>query len=262
MKIIFYFFMFFSLLFAKIEVYLNSKPADEVFYKYTLKVYKNKHLIYTFSQADGGRIEKLTSVDLDKDGYKEDIFQVFTGGAHCCFDYIIISHNPDFTKPLIFHAYNTEMFEIKDINNDKIPDIITYDDYSYSFGLCFACSPYVKIALDYKNNKLFLKSNIIKTFKAPKSEKISVVFNKKEGTIEFSDGANKTLSAVLHYIYAAEPKRAKEIINRYVGFQNPATKKLFILELYDNLSSSPFWNDIKKANGWREKYQFIDYFYK
>jgi len=256
--------------FAQIKTVLTEKPSsDGVEFKYELNVYNDGKKIYSYSQ-EGGSIEKIASEDLDGDGYKEDVFLSYSGGAHCCFEVIVVSQNPDIKKPLFFDLRNTEVFELEDKDGDKIPEIVTFDDYGYMMGLCFACSPYVKIVMNYKNGKFYLRSDLIKKINAPQAGDVKVVFDEKNGYFYFSsdENASKTLSAVLHYIYAGEHMNALDIIKKHVTFDTPATKKLFLISLVENLGSSVFWNDIKRANGWEtpyglfDDYQIVDLFYK
>jgi len=196
--------------------------------------------------------------DLNADGYKDIIFQGFSGGAHCCFDLIIVSIKPNISKVYYIPTSNTEFITIKDINNDNKPEIITWDDqYSYAFGLCFACSIGVKVILKYDGSKLRLDPNLTAKYTKKFTYKfqVSKVVLDKYGDISFINQtqASKVLDRILYNVYSGQTSKALFLIKKYFSFDNTAVRKLFLLELIDMMSESPFWDDIRLANHWYEE---------
>jgi hypothetical protein len=43
------------------------------------------------------------------------------------------------------------------------------------------------------------------------------------------------------------------LIRDYLPFEHPAVCKLMLMEFVDMMSRSPFWDTIRRINGWREK---------
>jgi hypothetical protein len=73
------------------------------------------------------------------------------------------------------------------------------------------------------------------------------------GIIEFdSDVTPRVLSTVLHKIYVGEATKAAALVKRYFHFEHPAIRKLFLKELVERISESPFWDDLRHINGWKE----------
>jgi hypothetical protein len=232
------------------ECSLSTDPVREC----NIYISQKGKILYKQNNYD---IKPIFYGDMNSDGYKEVVFQGFSGFRHCCFDLIIVSLKPDISKVYHLPTNNTEFIAIKDINNDKKAEIITWDDqYSYGFGLCFACSIGVKVILVYDGSKLKLDPILTAKYTKHNSDnfQVSKVILNEYGNVSIdSTNAPKVLDSILYNLYSGNTSNAILLIKKYFSFENTAVRKLFLLALIDMMSKSPFWKDIKLVNGWYEE---------
>ncbi|KPK22014.1 MAG: hypothetical protein AMJ76_01180, partial [Dehalococcoidia bacterium SM23_28_1] len=72
-----------------------------------------------------------------------------TGGAHCCFEYLVFSEAPEgIHLDDWFSIGNATITDIVDLDGDGVPELQTYDDrLAYFPNLCYACSPFLPLVL-------------------------------------------------------------------------------------------------------------------
>jgi hypothetical protein len=127
------------------------------------------------------------------------------------------------------------------------------DRYSYFGGVCFACSPEVKVVAHYEEGRLRLDVNRTKTLYDSKESNLttSLVGIDYRGNIKLeSIRASKTISMALHLFYMGETSKAIAVLSKYFTFEHLAVSKLFLLELVQSMQKSPFWDDLRLTNHW------------
>lgn len=87
--------------------------------------------------------------DLNADGLDDAIVMHFTGGAHCCFEYLIFSEAPDGIQlDDRFLLGNASIGAVKDLDGDGVPELETGDDrLAYFPSLSYADSPFLPLVL-------------------------------------------------------------------------------------------------------------------
>jgi hypothetical protein len=87
--------------------------------------------------------------DVNADGVDDVIVRHFTGGAHCCFEYLIFSEAPEGIHfDDWFSLGNSTITDVVDLDGDGVPELQTYDDrLAYFSDLCYACSPFLPLVL-------------------------------------------------------------------------------------------------------------------
>jgi len=140
-------------------------------------------------------------VDIDHDGQLEAVVEYRSGGAHCCYTYLIYSKARTHLK-LIGRFYLGDSSEpvFRDMDNDGVMEVIALDSrLAYFGGLCFACSPSLPLIMTYRN-----KSFIDCTAKFPKiiEQEIEKTLNERDSGIDFRGNALKYLA--LHIILGKE----------------------------------------------------------
>jgi hypothetical protein len=87
--------------------------------------------------------------DLNADGVQDAIVMHFTGGAHCCFEYLIFSEGPGgIQRDDYFSLGNAGIGAVEDLDGDGIPELDTYDDrLAYFPDLSYADSPFLPLVL-------------------------------------------------------------------------------------------------------------------
>ena len=216
-----------------------------------INIYQNGKKIENISWY---QMSKIYQGDLNGDGFDELVLQTFSGGVHCCFNMLIIQLKPSMSKSYSCNLANTEFVEFKDLDGDNKPEIITWDDsYSYFASLCFACSPSVRIVVNFNGEELALRPKLIEKhyrLKTKVVKRIDVNID-EQGTLKLnSEYAADIVGLILHNFYTAQPKEAVDVMRAYLNFAHPAVRKLFLLQLTDAMSQSPFHDQLRKLNNW------------
>lgn len=125
--------------------------------KWTLKDKYNNSAIIDFSNTDWGWgtfLSLYQCVDINHDGQLEAVVLYGSGGAHCCFNYFIYKKEKSQLK-LVKNIFlgNESRLVFKDINNDGIMEILTFNDsLAYFDKLCYACLPRLPLIICQNNN--------------------------------------------------------------------------------------------------------------
>jgi len=87
--------------------------------------------------------------DVNADGLDDAVVLHFTGGAHCCFEYLIFSEGPSAIQLIdSFSLGNAAIRAVKDLNGDGMVELDTGDDrLAYFPDLSFADSPFLPLVL-------------------------------------------------------------------------------------------------------------------
>jgi hypothetical protein len=96
-------------------------------------------------------------VDLDADGVDDAIVIHFTGGAHCCFEYLIFSEAPDGIQlDDSFSLGNAVIGAVEDLDGDGVPELETGDDrLAYFPDLSYAGSPFLPLVLCRSTQRVY-----------------------------------------------------------------------------------------------------------
>ena len=89
------------------------------------------------------------AADLEADGVQDVIVFHFTGGAHCCFEYLVFSEGPDGIQlDHHFSLGNGGIGAVEDLDGDGVPELDGSDDrLAYFPDLSYAASPSLPLVL-------------------------------------------------------------------------------------------------------------------
>ena len=94
-----------------------------------------------------------TGKDVNEDGQPDAVLEGWSGGAHCCYTYWVVSLGD--TPYVIRKIYNEDHIKFVDLNNDGKTELLTTEGvFDYYDELCYACSPFVQVVLRLKGNTL------------------------------------------------------------------------------------------------------------
>jgi len=87
--------------------------------------------------------------DLDADGVEDVIVFHFTGGAHCCSEYLVFSEGPSGIQlDDWFSLGNGGVVGVEDLDGDGVPELDAWDDrLAYFTDLSYAASPSLPLVL-------------------------------------------------------------------------------------------------------------------
>jgi hypothetical protein len=101
----------------------------------------------------GVEIDPVTGSDLDGDGYPEAVLQGYSGGAHCCWTYWIVSLGK--RPELRARIYNERGIQFVESKPEGVYILVTSDGrFDYFDNLSHSSSPFPKIYLQFVRGKL------------------------------------------------------------------------------------------------------------
>lgn len=88
-------------------------------------------------------------LDTNRDGVDDAVVLHYTGGAHCCFEYLFLGSTPEgITLYDQITLHDADISEIRDLDADGVPEILTRDmRLAYFADLPFAYSPVLPLVL-------------------------------------------------------------------------------------------------------------------
>jgi hypothetical protein len=90
--------------------------------------------------ASGRRDSALQVVDLDADGEPEVLVDAFTGGAHCCAQTVVWRRGADGTYSARVLEWGNGGYEVRQLDRDARPELVTQDDRFSSVFTAYAAS--------------------------------------------------------------------------------------------------------------------------
>jgi len=112
--------------------YIFQTKYDTSAYKTLLRIKKNKKLIFKETYDD--RISEIKGYDLNNDGKKEILIDMYTGGAHCCTSLFVGEIRNDNFNFIDTIFWGNSYYSVKDLNNDCKYEILGANDmFAYAF---------------------------------------------------------------------------------------------------------------------------------
>jgi hypothetical protein len=120
-------------------VQITSNPRDDLGHpcRLTVKTAAGRPIL-TAKEMGIGLMAGSAGVDFDGDGKPDLLFEAWTGGAHCCFRYWLITSG---TEPRIWEFFDYDPFVIENQGNNHAAKIRAWDGAFDYFESSFAASP-------------------------------------------------------------------------------------------------------------------------
>ncbi|MBI2472075.1 MAG: hypothetical protein HYV59_12675 [Planctomycetes bacterium] len=185
--------------------------------------------------------------DITGDGIPDHVVEGYSGGAHCCYSYLIFSLGKQFKKITHLQADDSP-FTFKDIDGDGIYEITGRDCTFAYWETCFAASPAPEIILQYKDNKYKLAGELMINSHPELTDEFNAKLETVKNDPEWLTGVPPSLwEYMLDLIYAGNSKLAYKFFGRaWQG--NKGERNNFIIKFKKQLSMSPYWHEIKRMN--------------
>ncbi|MCA9803606.1 MAG: hypothetical protein KC777_16655 [Cyanobacteria bacterium HKST-UBA02] len=230
-----------------------------------------------------GQSKLPAGTDVTGDGIPDLIIGVWTGGAHCCYNYTILSLGPKFKKLGTIHGLDSE-FTFIDLDGDGACEAVGADFNFRYWNECFAYSPAPVVILSLKGGKLHLAHELMtKNLSVAEFEKriakLKAIHQPKGIPADSILVSSGLWAAMLDLIYSGNGDRAWELFNQLwpsnaTGYwvtsstqneDSPENKifdpsliqsdskierKKFLSTFKAQLAKSEYWPAIRKMNGW------------
>lgn len=254
-----------------------------------LEIYKNNRLLFKDENKSfriGLMYDEMPEdalcnncQDITGDGKPNLVISTYSGGAHCCFGFLIFQLGDDFKLLDVINAGDSDLARFKDLDNDGVLEFIGNDWIFAYWNASFAGSPAPGIILKYINGKYRLAMDLMKKPMPNADEEERIIESvrediartigeikelKKDWGIGTPDvGADTGYFAwvrgdvvlpasvwghMLDLIYAGHPTEAQKFIDE-IWPKGQQGKKEFLSDFNGQLSLSPYYKDLRKYYG-------------
>lgn len=179
-------------------------------------------------------------VDINRDGHADLVLRGYSGGAHCCWTYSIIT--PAKRPALQKKIENQRHVEFEELNHDGAITLIAQDgSFDYFDGLCHACSVFPELYLKVEAEKIIdispqyrshyddeIKAARFKLIHEP-LEHFTAARNENQMSNAEENVKPLVLTIVLSYLYSGREDQAWKALNEmWPRFDRQRIKKLIL----------------------------------
>jgi hypothetical protein len=236
--------------------------------KACLRVFHEGKQIYSSVEEGGtasftlGKIGDVTSpggvvpgTDVTGRGHPDVIVSYYSGGAHCCEDFLVFELEPNFSLMARIAAGNADGSVFRRDPHDRRYRFETADNTFAYWHMYFAGSPLIGILLeavdDGKGGVRFRLATEKMHKPAPTEDQwrridlrlAKEAFQKGEAFENYYAGAG-LWGTMLDRIYAGQDAWAWKTLDAAWPEKKPG-KEVFLKEFCQTLQSSPYWSDLK-----------------
>src|SRR5258708_3566762 len=191
-----------------------------------------------FAENDWGFSIEVAGSDVNGDGIPDVVLEAYSGGAHCCWTYYVISLG---SKPgLIAKFENNRDAAFFWDDGDRRIEILTRDgNFDYFDGLCHGCTPFPLVYLRLDGTTLVdispscvddydeIISQNQKALTAPDFQHLRALKENPSDDEESRETIYKALTIVFAYLYSGREVQARQALqNMWPAFDQERMWKL------------------------------------
>ncbi len=201
----------------------------------------------------------LTVIDVTGDTYPEAVVESFSGGAHCCFDYLILDMR-DGVRPLARIDAGNGDAKFEDTDGDGVTELLTVDNTFAYWEECFAGSPLMHVVLTWKEGAFHLDDAVMRRNGPAIAEVqealpgVREAFTTNTGIAGHQDAAWAPVPSdlwrmMLRLIYAGRAPEARGFFDA-AWPEGKSGKSVFYAAFMETLrEGSPYYKDLVLLNG-------------
>lgn len=184
----------------------------------------NGKLVYSFNEW-GAEIDQVTGKDINGDGEPDAVLVSYSGGAHCCWTYHIVSLGK---KPGLLREFeNQDTASFDDLKgNGEVEIVIRDGGFDFGFGLDHAFSVFPMLIVQLRGIEFFdVSSEFWPMFEKEINEKRDSLSGDRiqdflhrdrsiyTDNLEYDRTKSAILLMVIDYLYGGKPDQAKKLLN-------------------------------------------------
>jgi hypothetical protein len=216
----------------------RAYPNQEEFIDECMVVVKDEKGKTVFAAHDHGvEILSISGEDINGDGQPDVVIEGYSGGAHCCWTYWIVSLGV--CPRLLASIYNERDVTFRKERSGQVL-IETLDGrFDYFDGSCHACSTFPRVYMRLKRDQLEeVNSEFWPSYQKDihiarlelKTEELSKFRARDKPDAETDDTRKLVLTIVLAYIYAGRQDQAWQTLDEMWPAQDKERIKALIIE--------------------------------
>lgn len=238
-------------------------PSD-LYWQSRIEFTRGEEVVFEHSVDEFVEVLKrcATVCDIDGDRQEELVLQTFSGGAHCCFSYLVFLLGEVPALMARFEAQDSGAM-LKDADGDGITEFHSEDMAFAYFGAPFAASARTPIVVLYDNGAFHLAEHFMRK-PAPSEDEW-----KKRAAAVRADWENREVmdmtfddeewgrvppslwGVMLDLIYSGNGERAWTFLDELWPGDKPG-KDAFRKDFEAQLATSMYYGDLLKMNGWTQ----------
>lgn len=177
-----------------------------------------------FSEHDWSFVIELAGADVNGDGIPDVVLEAYSGGAHCCWTYYIISLG---AKPGLLKKFeNDRGVSLYRAKNGRIEFTTQDGAFEYFDAVCHACTPFTLVYLRLDGTDLVdisprnmdeyddIISQTRKTLTAAQLQRLRALKSNPSDTAKPDGTVAKALTIVLAYLYSGRETQAREALQK------------------------------------------------
>ncbi|MEQ8964204.1 MAG: VCBS repeat-containing protein [Azospirillaceae bacterium] len=207
--------------------------------------------------AGGGPVVDVAIADLDGDGAEDVVVTTFSGGAHCCFDALILPgaghrFRRDDAVHTVVHGGHSPV-RVEDVDADGRPEIVVHDWVFAYWRTTFSNSPAPTVYLEWDGADVTLDREALDR-RLPLDPLLGLISTGLYHRMaeDLGDGLEAALARVmLELIYRGRGDEAVSFARGAWG-GDPETLEDFLADFAEQLAGSAYASDLFAFNGWAD----------
>lgn len=217
-------------------------------YKRDAQVFKkNEWRFYFGHPVDENGANELVRIgtDITGNGQPNLVISSWTGGAHCCFSFLIFELGDTFRHLATIDTKDSDLAHFEDRDGDANLEFVLWDFAFAYWNASFAASPAPQIVLRYENDGYHIAEDLMRA-PAPSESEIRERAAEVAAHPRWAEGRppTKLWDIMLKWIYSGNDAAAWALLDQAWPPDVPG-KEEFLGAFKEQLAKSQWWPEVK-----------------